>query len=90
MKNRNTGYIDQRLKQRVDQYLKSTNRQYVDVAEMAADLQQQYRMDYGRKNKTAFRIQVEKVHKVICDESGFSTLEDKHLAKRARRSKEDE
>ncbi|KAK3523319.1 hypothetical protein QTP86_029507 [Hemibagrus guttatus] len=90
MKNRNTGYIDQRLKQRVDQYLKSTNRQYVDVAEMAADLQQQYRMDYGRKNKTAFRIQVEKVHKVICDESGFSALEDKHLAKRARRSKEDE
>ncbi|KAG7314049.1 hypothetical protein KOW79_022545 [Hemibagrus wyckioides] len=90
MKNRNIGYIDQRLKQRVDQYLKSTNRQYVDVAEMAADLQQQYRMDYGRRNKTAFRIQVEKVHKVICNESGFSALEDKHLAKRARRSKEDE
>ncbi|XP_027030296.2 nuclear valosin-containing protein-like [Tachysurus fulvidraco] len=90
MKNRNTSYIDQRLKQRVEQYLKSTNTQYVDVAEMAAEFQQQYRMDYGRRNKTAFRIQVEKVHKVICDESGISALEDKHLAKRARRSKEDE
>ncbi|XP_060720378.1 nuclear valosin-containing protein-like isoform X1 [Tachysurus vachellii] len=90
MKNRSSSYIDQRLKQRVEQYLKSTNTQYVDVAEMAAEFQQQYRMDYGRRNKTAFRIQVEKVHKVICEESGISALEDKHLAKRARRSKEDE
>ncbi|GAA6091698.1 nuclear valosin-containing protein-like [Tachysurus ichikawai] len=90
MKNRNSSYIDQRLKQRVEEYLKSTNTQYVDVAEMAAEFQQQYRMDYGRRNKTAFRIQVEKVYKVICDESGISALEEKHLAKRARRSKEDE
>ncbi|MCI4394939.1 hypothetical protein PGIGA_G00174680 [Pangasianodon gigas] len=90
MKNRSSGYIDQRLRQRVEQYLKSTNSQYVDVAEMATDLQQQYRLDYGRRNKTAFRIQVEKVHRVICNESGLSALEDKHLAKRARRSKEDD
>ncbi|XP_053087023.1 nuclear valosin-containing protein-like isoform X1 [Pangasianodon hypophthalmus] len=90
MKNRSSGYIDQRLKQRVEQYLKSNDSQYVDVAEMAADLQQQYRLDYGRRNKTAFRIQVEKVHRVICNESGLSALEEKHLAKRARRSKEDD
>ncbi|XP_053475689.1 nuclear valosin-containing protein-like [Ictalurus furcatus] len=89
MKNRCSG-IDQRLKQRVEQYLKSNNSQYVDVAEMAADLQRQYRLDYGRRNRTAFRIQVEKVHKIICNDSGLSALEDKHLAKRARRSKEDD
>ncbi|XP_060772841.1 nuclear valosin-containing protein-like isoform X2 [Neoarius graeffei] len=90
MRNRSGGYMDQRLKQRVEQYLKSQNSRYVDVAEMAADLQRQYRLDYGRRNKTAFRIQVEKVHMVICKESGLSALEDKHLAKRARRSKEDD
>ncbi|KAF5898761.1 nuclear valosin-containing protein-like isoform X1, partial [Clarias magur] len=90
MKNRSGGFTDQRLKQRVEQYLKSSSRQYVDVAEMAADLQRQYRLDYGRRNKTAFRIQVEKVHTVLCNESGLSALEEKHLAKRARRSKEDD
>ncbi|XP_072526571.1 nuclear valosin-containing protein-like isoform X3 [Salminus brasiliensis] len=90
MKNRGGGYIDQRLKQRVDQYLKSKNSQYVDIAAMAADLQRQFRMDYGRRNRVAFRIQVEKVHGVICSESGLSALEDRHLAKRARRSQEDE
>ncbi|KAL6466352.1 hypothetical protein MHYP_G00241560 [Metynnis hypsauchen] len=90
MKNRSGGFTDQRLKQRVEQYLKSKNSQYVDVAGMAADLQHQYRMDYGRRNRTAFRIQVEKVHGVICRESGLSPLEDKHLAKRARRSQGDD
>ncbi|XP_036439248.1 nuclear valosin-containing protein-like isoform X2 [Colossoma macropomum] len=90
MKNRSGGHIDQRLKQRVEQYLKSKNSQYVDIAGMAADLQHQFRMDYGRRNRTAFRIQVEKVHGVICSESGLSTLEDKHLAKRARRSQDDD
>uniref|UniRef100_A0AAY5EAG1 AAA+ ATPase domain-containing protein n=1 Tax=Electrophorus electricus TaxID=8005 RepID=A0AAY5EAG1_ELEEL len=82
MKKRSGGYIDQRLRQRVEQYLKSRRSQYVDVAGMAAELQQQYRMDYGRRNRTAFRIQVEKVHGVICSESGLSALEEKHLAKR--------
>uniref|UniRef100_A0AAR2J4J7 AAA+ ATPase domain-containing protein n=1 Tax=Pygocentrus nattereri TaxID=42514 RepID=A0AAR2J4J7_PYGNA len=72
------------------EYLKSKNSPYVDVAGMAADLQHQYRMDYGRRNRTAFRIQVEKVHGVICSESGLSPLEDKHLAKRARRSQDDD
>ncbi|XP_035378444.1 nuclear valosin-containing protein-like [Electrophorus electricus] len=57
---------------------------------MAAELQQQYRMDCGRRNRTAFRIQVEKVHGVICSESGLSALEEKHLAKRARHSQEDD
>ncbi|KAF7686790.1 nuclear valosin-containing protein-like isoform X1 [Silurus meridionalis] len=89
MKSRSGGYMDQRLKQRVEQYLKSSNRQYVDVSEMAADLQRQYRLDYGRRNKTAFRIQVEKVHTVICNESGLSPMEDKHLAKRARIKEDD-
>uniref|UniRef100_A0A4W4EGB2 AAA+ ATPase domain-containing protein n=1 Tax=Electrophorus electricus TaxID=8005 RepID=A0A4W4EGB2_ELEEL len=90
MKKRSGGYIDQRLRQRVEQYLKSRRSQYVDVAGMAAELQQQYRMDYGRRNRTAFRIQVEKVHGVICSESGLSALEEKHLAKRARHSQEDD
>uniref|UniRef100_A0A8B9L0H1 AAA+ ATPase domain-containing protein n=1 Tax=Astyanax mexicanus TaxID=7994 RepID=A0A8B9L0H1_ASTMX len=84
------GFVDQRLKQRVEQYLKSKNSQYVDIAEMAADLQRQYRMEYGRRNRIAFRIQVEKVHGVLCSESGLSSLEDRHLAKRARRSQEDD
>ncbi|KAK1801991.1 hypothetical protein P4O66_022222, partial [Electrophorus voltai] len=63
---------------------------YVDVVGMAAELQQQYRMDCGQRNRTAFRIQVEKVHGVICSESGLSALEEKHLAKRARHSQEDD
>uniref|UniRef100_A0A8C8CVQ0 AAA+ ATPase domain-containing protein n=1 Tax=Oncorhynchus tshawytscha TaxID=74940 RepID=A0A8C8CVQ0_ONCTS len=63
--------------------------QYVDITSMAHDLQRLYRMDYGRRNKTAFRIQVEKVHGVICDESGLNDLENKHLAKRARHSEKD-
>ncbi|KAK1784315.1 hypothetical protein P4O66_019114 [Electrophorus voltai] len=47
-------------------------------------------MDCGRRNRTAFRIQIEKVHGVICSESGLSALEEKHLAKRARHSQEDD
>ncbi|XP_035385656.1 uncharacterized protein LOC118241976 [Electrophorus electricus] len=47
-------------------------------------------MDCGRQNRTAFRIQVEKVHGVICSKSGLSALEEKHLAKRARHSQEDD
>ncbi|KAI1894406.1 hypothetical protein AGOR_G00115480 [Albula goreensis] len=87
MKNRSGGYgIDNRLKQRVEQYLSSQTSQYVDITAMAADLQRLYRMEYGRRNKTAFRIQVEKVHAVICSEAGVTDLESKHLAKRARHS----
>uniref|UniRef100_A0AAY4EZQ1 AAA+ ATPase domain-containing protein n=1 Tax=Denticeps clupeoides TaxID=299321 RepID=A0AAY4EZQ1_9TELE len=77
--------VDFRLKQRVEQYLSSDTRQYIDIPSMAADLQKTFRVDYGRRNRTAFRIQVEKVYNVINKESvGVSALEDKHLAKRAR------
>lgn len=91
MKNRGGYNIDPRLKHRVHQYLKTRNDQYVDVSAMASELQQQFRIEYGRRNRTAFRIQVEKVFALICSESDseFSALENKHLAKRARRSPED-
>ncbi|XP_026135070.1 nuclear valosin-containing protein-like [Carassius auratus] len=89
MKNRSAYNIDPRLKHRVHQYLKSHREQYVDVSAMASELQQQFRIEYGRRNRTAFRIQVEKVHAVICSESDVSALEDKHLAKRARHNQED-
>lgn len=89
MKNRGASNIDQRLKHRVQQYLKSHSEPYVDVSAMACELQQRFRIEYGRRNRTAFRIQVEKVHAAICSESDISALEDKHLAKRARRKRED-
>ncbi|XP_028845574.1 nuclear valosin-containing protein-like isoform X2 [Denticeps clupeoides] len=83
--------VDFRLKQRVEQYLSSDTRQYIDIPSMAADLQKTFRVDYGRRNRTAFRIQVEKVYNVINKESvGVSALEDKHLAKRARRNQEED
>uniref|UniRef100_A0A673VW89 Nuclear VCP like n=1 Tax=Salmo trutta TaxID=8032 RepID=A0A673VW89_SALTR len=59
MNNRRCG-VDNRLKQRVEQYLSNQSGQYVDITSMAHELQRLYRMDYGRRNKTAFRIQVEK------------------------------
>ncbi|XP_058651164.1 nuclear valosin-containing protein-like isoform X2 [Onychostoma macrolepis] len=89
MKNRSACTIDQRLKHRVQQYLKSHSEPYVDISAMACELQQRFRIEYGRRNRTAFRIQVEKVHAAICSESDVSALEDKHLAKRARRKRED-
>ncbi|KAI3362906.1 hypothetical protein L3Q82_011510, partial [Scortum barcoo] len=62
-----------------------------------------FRMAYGRRNKTAFRIQVEKaliylfhlshlsllVYEAIMKESGLNDLESKHLAKRAKHSHND-
>ncbi|XP_010890577.1 nuclear valosin-containing protein-like [Esox lucius] len=90
MKNRGgMGGVDNRLKQRVEQYLSNHSGQFVDIMSMAQDLQKLYRMEYGRRNKTAFRIQVEKVHGLICDESGLTDLENKHLAKRARHNQKD-
>ncbi|XP_008427371.1 nuclear valosin-containing protein-like [Poecilia reticulata] len=86
MKNRGGGWLDSRLKQRVEQYLASSSSQYVDLAEMALDLQKQYRMEYGRRNKTAFRIQVEKVYDAVKEDADLNNLESKHLAKRARSS----
>lgn len=82
--------IDSKLKQRVEQYLKSKKSEYVDLSALAADLQKQYRFDYGRRNRTAFRIQVEKIYDVISKESDIDALEEKHLAKRARRSQEED
>ncbi|XP_014907670.1 nuclear valosin-containing protein-like [Poecilia latipinna] len=86
MKNRGGGWLDSRLKQRVEQYLASSSSQYVDLAEMALDLQKQYRVEYGRRNKTAFRIQVEKVYDAVKEDADLNDLESKHLAKRARSS----
>ncbi|OCT79464.1 nuclear valosin-containing protein-like [Xenopus laevis] len=79
--------IDGRLKYRLTQYLSSNKcGGYVDIAVVAADLQKLYRADYGRRKQNAFRIQVEKVFKVISSETeGIDTLEGTHLAKRAKR-----
>ncbi|XP_022056036.1 nuclear valosin-containing protein-like isoform X2 [Acanthochromis polyacanthus] len=89
MKNRSSGCVDNRLKQRVEQYLASSNSEYVDLSAMAQDFQRLYRMEYGRRNKTAFRIQVEKVYEAVMKESGLNDLEAKHLAKRAKHSHND-
>ncbi|XP_069464743.1 nuclear valosin-containing protein-like isoform X2 [Ambystoma mexicanum] len=85
-------FIDNRLKQRVKQYL-SSNRcgSYVDIGIMSADLQQTYSVDYGRRKRNAFKIQVEKVFQVISREKerlDSSLLEDEHLSKRARQGGE--
>ncbi|XP_033859732.3 nuclear valosin-containing protein-like isoform X2 [Acipenser ruthenus] len=85
MKNRG-GYVDNRLKQRVKQYLRNSTSPFTDMSVMAADLQRMYRTDYGRRKRNAFRIQLEKVHTVLCTESDLSALEGEHLAKRARHS----
>ncbi|XP_039994823.1 nuclear valosin-containing protein-like [Xiphias gladius] len=86
MKNRGGGWLDSRLRQRVEQYLTSCNSDYVDLSAMALELQKLYRMEYGRRNKTAFRIQVEKVYEAIVKESGLNHLENKNFAKRAKHS----
>ncbi|XP_054882101.1 nuclear valosin-containing protein-like [Poeciliopsis prolifica] len=86
MKNRGGGWLDSRLKQRVKQYLASSSSEYIDLTEMALDLQKLYRVEYGRRNKTAFRIQVEKVYDAVKEDSDLNDLESKHLAKRARSS----
>ncbi|KAF3842421.1 hypothetical protein F7725_024372 [Dissostichus mawsoni] len=41
-------------------------------------------MDYGRRNKIAFRLQVEKVYDILMKDSGINDLENKHMAKRAK------
>ncbi|KAM6956616.1 nuclear valosin-containing protein-like [Aplochiton taeniatus] len=91
MKNRcgATGGLDNRLKQRVKQYLGAQTSDYVDVVTMAVDLQKLYRLDYGRRNKIAFRISVEKVYDALYNESELNDMESKHLAKRAKQSHED-
>ncbi|XP_029030911.1 nuclear valosin-containing protein-like isoform X2 [Betta splendens] len=86
MKNRGGGCLDGRLRNRVEQYLESSNSEYVDLSAMALELQKRYRMEYGRRNKSAFRIQVEKVYEAIMKESVLNDLESKHLAKKAKHS----
>ncbi|XP_036210804.1 nuclear valosin-containing protein-like isoform X2 [Myotis myotis] len=59
---------------------------------MASDLQRMYSIDYGRRKRNAFRIQVEKVFSIINSEKelkNLTELEDEHLAKRARQGDED-
>uniref|UniRef100_A0A8D0NS37 AAA+ ATPase domain-containing protein n=1 Tax=Sus scrofa TaxID=9823 RepID=A0A8D0NS37_PIG len=49
-------------------------------------------IDYGRRKRNAFRIQVEKVFSIISSEKelkSLTELEDEHLAKRARHGEED-
>ncbi|XP_037322251.2 nuclear valosin-containing protein-like isoform X2 [Pungitius pungitius] len=89
MKNRGGVCLDSRLRPRVEQYLSTCSSEYVDISALALELQKLYRMEYGRRNKNAFRIQVEKVYDSIMKESGLTDLESKHLAKRAKHSHND-
>ncbi|XP_047377386.1 nuclear valosin-containing protein-like isoform X1 [Sciurus carolinensis] len=93
MKPRPAVCVDNKLKQRIIQYLTS-NRcgKYVDTGILASDLQRMYSIDYGRRKRNAFRIQVEKVFSIISSEKevkNLAELEDEHLAKRARQGEED-
>nr|KAF6399926.1 nuclear VCP like [Molossus molossus] len=93
MRPRPAGFLDNKLKQRVIQYLTS-NRcgKYVDTGVLASDLQRMYSIDYGRRKRNAFRIQVEKVFSIINSEKkhkDLTELEDEHLAKRIRKDEED-
>ncbi|KAF6274708.1 nuclear VCP like [Rhinolophus ferrumequinum] len=93
MKPRPSRFVDNKLKQRVMQYLTS-NRcgKYVDTGVLASDLQRMYSVDYGRRKRNAFRIQVEKVFSIITSEKelkDLTELEDEHLAKRTRQGEED-
>ncbi|XP_028387048.1 nuclear valosin-containing protein-like isoform X2 [Phyllostomus discolor] len=94
MKPRPASFVDNKLKQRVIQYLTS-NRcgKYVDTGVLASDLQRMYSLDYGRRKRNAFRIQVERVFSIISSEKehkDLKELEDEHLAKRARQGEEDD
>uniref|UniRef100_K7D147 Nuclear valosin-containing protein-like n=1 Tax=Pan troglodytes TaxID=9598 RepID=K7D147_PANTR len=93
MKPRPAGFVDNKLKQRVIQYLTSNKcGKYVDIGVLASDLQRVYSIDYGRRKRNAFRIQVEKVFSIISSEKelkNLTELEDEHLAKRARQGEED-
>ncbi|KAK7799673.1 hypothetical protein U0070_005426 [Myodes glareolus] len=64
-----------------------------DVTITTIENQSSHLVDYGRRKRNAFRIQVEKVFSIICSEKelkNLKELEDKHLAKRARQDEEDE
>ncbi|KFO82644.1 Nuclear valosin-containing protein-like, partial [Cuculus canorus] len=85
---------DLRLKQRVKQYLASSKcGEYVDIGVLASDLQKTYSAEYGRRKRNAFRIQVEKVFRIISNEieqEDLAVLEAEHVAKRARQQDENE
>ncbi|XP_032820155.1 nuclear valosin-containing protein-like isoform X2 [Petromyzon marinus] len=71
-------------------YLTQTSH-HVSPEVIATDLQTQYRNDYGRRKRTAFRIQVENVLRAIGREDkeeadGLSPLEQRHMAKRFKES----
>ncbi|XP_071595846.1 nuclear valosin-containing protein-like [Heliangelus exortis] len=91
MRRRSGHFVDLRLKQRVKQYLASSKcGQYVDTGILASDLQKTYSADYGRRKRNAFRIQVEKVFGIICNEKeceDLAVLEAEHASKRAREEK---
>ncbi|XP_050804446.1 nuclear valosin-containing protein-like isoform X2 [Gopherus flavomarginatus] len=93
MRGRAGSFADPRLKQRIKQYLSSNKcGRYVDIGILAADLQKTYSAEYGRRKRNAFRIQVEKVFGIISNEREFedlTTLENEHVAKRARRRQEE-
>ncbi|NXA90986.1 NVL protein, partial [Melanocharis versteri] len=85
---------DPRLKQRIKQYLASSKcGQYVDIGILASDLQKTYSVDYGRRKRNAFRIQVAKVFEIISNEKeceDLALLESEHVAKRARQQEKNE
>ncbi|XP_030413288.1 nuclear valosin-containing protein-like isoform X3 [Gopherus evgoodei] len=93
MRGRAGSFADPRLKQRIKQYLSSNKcGRYVDIGILASDLQKTYSAEYGRRKRNAFRIQVEKVFGIISNEREFedlTTLENEHVAKRARRRQEE-
>ncbi|XP_074078880.1 nuclear valosin-containing protein-like [Macrotis lagotis] len=92
MRPRGVPFVDRKLKRRIAQYLSSNEcGKYVDIGTLASDLQGLYSVDYGRRKRNAFRIQVEKVFGVIRKEKeleDLTELEDEHLTKRARQSQE--
>ncbi|XP_031959287.1 nuclear valosin-containing protein-like isoform X2 [Corvus moneduloides] len=85
---------DPRLKQRIKQYLASSKcGPYVDIGILASDLQKTYSVDYGRRKRNAFRIQVAKVFEIISNEKereDLAVLESEHVAKRARQQEKNE
>ncbi|NXS35937.1 NVL protein, partial [Pomatostomus ruficeps] len=85
---------DPRLKQRIKQYLASSKcGQYVDIGILASDLQKTYSLEYGRRKRNAFRIQVARVFEIISNEKereDLSVLESEHVAKRARQQEKNE
>ncbi|NWI80181.1 NVL protein, partial [Dryoscopus gambensis] len=76
------------------QYLASSKcGQYVDIGILASDLQKTYSVDYGRRKRNAFRIQVAKVFEIISNEKereDLAVLESEHVAKRARQQEKNE